>query len=185
MNNYSLLIRKRNSGRNSLRFISAVLVFTFLFQEVLYANPDLKPLKFDLFQKKDLSWARGTIPSLPESVALIEDAWRSEDRGQKAEDRKTLILIQDAHTNTSGQFNLSKTLDILLQKGERLKYIFVEAGLGDNSLSFFRKYGSPEERKKIAGAFLRDGELHGEEYLDLTSDHDFILWGVEDLSLYK
>jgi malate synthase len=40
------------------------------------------------------------------------------------------------------------------------------------------------DRKKIAGRYLRQGLLHGEEYLDLTSDHAFTVWGVENPALY-
>ncbi|MBI4433054.1 MAG: hypothetical protein HY592_06230 [Candidatus Omnitrophica bacterium] len=121
------------------------------------------------------------------------------------------ILIQDAHTNTSGQLNLAKILDTLLSsRAQTLSsraqsrdqadsstahgltqaslgmtpYVFLEAGFGDDSLSFLRKYGTTQQRKDIAMRYLRQGVLHGEELLDLTSDHRFQLWGVEDRELY-
>lgn len=122
-------------------------------------------------------WAKKTLPLFAESVATIEDAYRATHTD------KTLILIQDAHTNDSGQLNLAKTLDLILQK-DPMHYIFLEAGSGDVSLSFLRKYADKAKRKRVAGVFLRRGELQGSEYLDLVSDHSLVLWGVEDQALY-
>ncbi len=60
----------------------------------------------------------------------------------------------------------------------------MEAGYGNESLSFLRKYAPKAERKMVAESFLRQGKLQGSEYADLTTDHSFVLWGVEDLKLY-
>lgn len=159
-----------------LRKLSAILVCSFLLQDVTWATPDLKPIEWN--KKEDhISWAKALLPDIPESVATIEDAHKS----PKAS--KTLILIQDAHTNNSGQINVAKTLDLIFKK-DPLQYVFLEAGSGDESLSFLRKYASKEKRREVAHSFLINGKLQGTEYLDLTSNHNFILWGVEDLSLY-
>ena len=162
----------RSKSHYFLRVVSLLLIHALVFEQFASAAPDLKLSKLDIFAKPKVDLG------IPESIALIEDSYRTSSHN------KTLYLIQDAHTNTSGQFNLSKTLDILLEKDKQIKYIFVEAGLGNNSLSFLRQYGTPELRRKIAEPYLRSGELHGEEYLDLTSNHNFILWGVEDINLY-
>lgn len=177
MKNYNLYKPDHLSPPKAvLRGISVVLVSFFLLQEIAWANPDLKPIEWN--KKEDFtSWAKASLPNIPESIATIEDAYKAPDS------KKTFILIQDAHTNTSGQINVSKTLDLLFSK-ETLKYIFLEAGSGNESLSFLKKYAPLEKRKKIADYFLKSGKLQGTEYLDLTSDHNFVLWGVEDLSLY-
>ncbi|GEM_PF-2525735 len=180
MSNFSLLQRKeqRIESRFSalLRGISLVLILSFFLQELSYANPDLKPLVWNK-NENFLPWAKEALPVLPESVATIEDAYRAPGSN------KTLILIQDAHTNTSGELNIAKALDLLFQK-EPINYVFTEAGSGDESLSFLRQYASPKKREAVAGSFLLQGRLHGTEYLDVTSDHSFTLWGVEDMSLY-
>ncbi len=155
-----------------LRTISSFLLISFFCEQVSFAAADLKPVKFDLFEKPGIHF------KLPESIASVEDAWKA-----PASD-KLVYLIQDAHTNDSGQLNLSKTLDILLKEETALKYIFIEAGVGNDSLSFLRQYSSLKERKQTAMSYLKKGLLHGEEYLDITSDHNFVLWGVEDINLY-
>ena len=169
----------RKAGKKQLlNTVSAFLVFAFVFQELAIANPDL--LKITLPGGAEAenykAWARKLLPPIPESIATIEDAY------QVSGSDKTIILIQDAHTNNSGQLNVAKTLDLIFKK-EPIKYIFLEAGSGNESLSFLRKYASQEKRKQVAKSFLINGKLQGTEYLDLTSNHNFVLWGVEDLSL--
>ncbi len=179
-----------------MKAVSSLLMLSFLFQEISYANPDLLEAdggkriveRGERQRKENLRWAKSLLPDLPESIATIEDAWKPSSTLHSPQ--STILLIQDAHTNNSGQINVAKILDILFQEGSRIadhgsrKYVFLEAGSGNESLSFLRKYASLHRREQVAKSFLMQGKLQGTEYLDLTSNHDFILWGVEDLSLY-
>ena len=174
----SLLKRQKRSDRFYLKTISAMLLLAFAFQEISFARADLSPIEWDPENQISKFWAKQILPLLPESVVSIEDAHHATGSD------KTLILIQDAHTNTSGQLNVSKTLDCLLKQEEKIKYVFLEAGSGNESLSFLRKYSSLEKRKQVAKSYLMKGQLQGSEYLDLTSDKRFTLWGVEDMDLY-
>jgi hypothetical protein len=99
--------------------------------------------------------------------------------------RPTLYLLQDAHTNESGQINVAKTLDLILKNEKDIKYVFTEAGIGDNSLSFFQGLAPKGKRELASKIYLKKGLLHGAEYLQLTNNPNFILWGVEDLKLYQ
>ncbi|MBI4433068.1 MAG: hypothetical protein HY592_06300, partial [Candidatus Omnitrophica bacterium] len=65
------------------------------------------------------------------------------------------------------------------------RYVFLEAGYGNQSLSFLRPYLPLAKRKIVAESYLRRGKLQGAEYADLTQEHDFVLWGVEDMELYR
>jgi len=95
-----------------------------------------------------------------------------------------IIHIQETHANYDTQQHLVAILEYLIQRyGVRL--ILVEGGDGDVSLSYFRDYGSLEQRKRAAEKYLRAGILSAEEYLDITSDYPLILWGVEDRQLYQ
>ena len=177
-----------------LRTISFILLQSFILQQISWADV-ISPAKKDVFVKPGVSFV------LPESVASIEDVYQapnviaSEAKQSMAEiasstssprndNRKTIYLLQDAHTNESGQLNLSKALDLILKKEPSLKYVFTEAGVDDNSLSFLRPYKTLPERQKLALSYVKKGLLHGAEHLDLTSNHDFILWGVESPELY-
>ncbi|MBI4432003.1 MAG: hypothetical protein HY592_00775, partial [Candidatus Omnitrophica bacterium] len=87
--------------------MAVFLIHSFLFEQVSFAAPDLKPLAFDWADQNHKAWARKILPPVSESIATLEDAWHG--KGDK-----TLILIQDAHTNNSGQLNTARLLDILL-----------------------------------------------------------------------
>jgi len=154
-----------------LKSITVFLVGAFSLQQVAFAAPGVKPFNLSFFQKSPVSF------KLPESVAKLDDSYKAPHSD------KTLILIRDAHTNESGQINLAKALDIILQE-EEIRYVFSEAAMGDNSLSFLKQYGSPELRDRVGLSYLRKGILKGSEYLNMTSDHDFVIWGVEDKELY-
>ncbi len=167
------------SGRfpSSLRLISALLVLSFLAEQAGWAAPEIQPVDIFRIEKPRLDIA------FPASVATVEDTYLA-DSGQRTRDDTLVYLIQDAHTNYSGQINLAKTLEVLFSKDPGLKNVFVEAGFGNDSLSFLREKAPLAKRKEVGETYLRKGILHGEEYLDLTSERTFSIWGVEDRTLY-
>src|SRR5262245_18485017 len=98
-----------------LKSISLLLVQPFVLQQVAYAAPGIAPVQFDLFQKPGVGF------EFPASVASIGDAYKAPGS------RKTVFLIEDAHTNPSGQMNLARALEQILREEPSLKYVFVEA----------------------------------------------------------
>ncbi len=94
-----------------------------------------------------------------------------------------IILIQDAHANLSSQENLAKTLDDLMERYQ-FSDVLVEGGSGDVSLSPLRELMDAASMKRVAGRYLRDAEISGAEYLNLTSSRPMNLKGIEDLDLY-
>ena len=168
-NFFSLIVRYTPSKRFYLKLISLGLVFTFLGQELLMAAPDGFGVRlaapFDNFQ-------------LPDSVALIREKFSAPGAD------RSIVLIQDAHTNESAQLNIAKAIDHILVKEQKIKHVFLEAGTGNDSLSYLRRFSSIEKREKVARSFLRRGLIQGPDYLDLTSDKAFSLWGVENKKLY-
>ncbi len=196
-----MLSFKLLSSRLLIRHISSVLVAAFLFQDLSYANPEVLKEAF-LFPSG--------LPKLniPSSIATIEDSWKAPRRhsepiryaqGKLREESKKrdpsttassqddilIYLIQDAHTNESAQRNIAKTIDLVLEQSKhQTPFVFLEAGFGDSSLSPLRQYGTVKQRQAIAEKYLKRGYIQGPDYLDLTSDKPFTLWGVEDKELY-
>ena len=167
-------------SRLFLRLVASVLIPAFLLQEVSWAAPEIRSFDLSFSTRPEIRF------DLPYSVAFIEDTYKapsSQDSRLTTQD-KTIILIQDAHTNESSETNIAKALDLILEK-EDIRYVFVEAGFGDASLSFLRKKAPLPARESVALSFLRKGLLHGAEYMDLTSDKVFSLWGVEKRELYE
>ena len=97
---------------------------------------------------------------------------------------KTIFLIQEAHSEYQVQKNIAGLLRYLIQS-HGLHLVFVEGGWGSVSLSYLRNYGSEEGRLKVAEEYLKSGKISAEEYLDITSDFEIELWGVEDPKLYE
>ncbi len=185
-----------------LRSVSIILLQSFILQQISFADV-IKPVVQNPLSRAEVSL------ELPETVATIEDAYNANQSTSAPAHQKTIYLLQDAHTNESAQYNLAKALDIILKKensssesgvrssektsfthselrtpSSELKFVFTEAGIGDNSLSFLRPFRPLSERTRLAKMYTKKGILHGAEYLDLTSDHSFILWGVENPDLY-
>jgi hypothetical protein len=100
------------------------------------------------------------------------------------DDSKTIIYIQDAHCNYEAQKNIARILEYLV-KEKGIKMVFVEGGSDDSSLTYLRGYGSKETLKSIAEKKLKEGKISGEEYLNLISDLNFEIYGIEDSRLYN
>ncbi len=160
-----------SKSRTIVRSIALVLVNAFLFNQVAFSAVEIKPVELSFFSGPMLNI------KLPESIARIDGSYKAPSG------KKTVILFQDAHTNESGQINISKALDVILEK-EKIKYVFLEAGTGNDSLSFLREKAAIDKRKAVGLSYIRKGLMSGSEYLDLTSGHSFTLWGVENKDLY-
>jgi len=117
----------RSSIPRHLKIIAAIVANVFCLQQLAFAAPDLKLNELSLFQKPLYRF------QLPQSVALIEEEYRAPaHRGPGTRlPAKTIILIQDAHTNDSAQINTAKALDTILQT-EKIRHIFLEAGTGNH-----------------------------------------------------
>jgi len=94
-----------------------------------------------------------------------------------------IIHIQDAHANYEAQKHLSGILEYLIQ-AHGLSLVLVEGGSRNDSLSYMRVYAPLEKRKQVAEEFLKSGKISGENYLDLTTDYNFTVYGIEKPELY-
>ena len=160
----------------SLRLVSAFVLVAMLCQDLAYANPKIKShLIQPLFSPKP-------IP-IPENIARLDDFWFASASSMPRNDGLMVYLIQDAHTNLSAQMNIARALEILIQK-EKIKTVYLEGGFGDVSLNFLKPQSKAEKRQDVGKRYLRTGEISGAEYLNLISNADFGLWGVEDEKLY-
>ncbi len=116
---------------------------------------------------------------IPEGAGHVVESYKA-----KEADAKIVIHIQDIHTNYEAQKNLSRIIEALI-KNNKLRLIMVEGGWGDVSLSYLRSYADTERRLDVAEDYLKSGKISGEEYLDIASDYDIALEGLEKEELYK
>jgi len=123
--------------------------------------------------------------SLPIEIIVPEGAGHIvEGLTAKEGSDKVIIHIQDIHTNYEAQKNLSRILETLIKANE-LKLIMVEGGWGNVSLSYLRSHAGKERRLEVGEEYLKAGKISGEEYLDIISDHEIELEGLEDEALYR
>lgn len=94
-----------------------------------------------------------------------------------------IIHIQDAHAQYEAQKHLSGILEHLIVM-HGLSLVLVEGGSRNDSLSYMRAYAPLAKRKEVAEEFLKSGKISGENYLDLTTDYDFTVYGIEQPELY-
>jgi|GEM_PF-6583743 len=156
----------------ALRTIALTLSVSFLLSDVSHAAPGLA---FN-FLSRDLV-SDPSLLKLPSEFARIDEIHRAKGGS------KLLIHIQDAHTNFSAQENIAKVLEELITR-YKVNTVFVEGGTQDDSLSFVRPLAPKATRERVAKKYLLAGQIKGVEYLDLSSDHTFGVWGVEDKALY-
>ena len=130
-----------------------------------------------------LSVARASIPKIhiPAQYGTIKEIYDAETTQQDT--GKIIIHIQDAHCNYEAQKNMAGVLEYLV-KEHNLKLIMVEGGSGNVNLSFLRAYSDEKARVEVADKYLKAGKISGEEYLDIVSDYNLDLYGIEDEALY-
>ena len=155
-----------------LRAIAFTISLLMLFESTGFAAAEFKPAELVLFPTPAV-----TI-QFPKSVATVGEVWRADPRSNIL-----VYLIQDAHMNESGQLNISRALEQIL-KEKKVDRVFLEGAFSNNSLAFLRKEAPLSKRQEVAKQYLRQGILSGSEYLDLTSNADFLPTGVEDWDLY-
>lgn len=154
-----------------LRSFSLMLALAFAAQEAALAAPVLPAAMVPVKSIPEVGFV------LPDSVAAVEDGFNA---GAAS---RTVFMIQDAHTNESGQMNEAKVLDILLP-AEKISHVFTEGADRDVSLDFLKPYFTPESLRETSLKFVRRGVMKGTEYANLNGSHSFKLLGVEDPALY-
>ncbi|MFH1645791.1 MAG: hypothetical protein ABIB11_05145 [Candidatus Omnitrophota bacterium] len=118
---------------------------------------------------------------IPEGAGHIVESYKAD---VPEEIQKVVVHIQDIHTNYEAQMNLCKIIEALIKQNQ-LKLVMVEGGWGNVSLSYLRAYADKERRLEVAEEYLREGKISGEEYLDITSDYEILLEGIEEEVLYR
>lgn len=159
--------------------IALIALLAFAAQDLAFAAPDAAALAGSFASARPTAQNFGI--RIPESIAAFEDAHRASGSTSRS---KTIYLLQDAHTNASGQFNTAKALERLVAD-RRFDHVFLEGGTGDDSLSFLRPLAPASDRAAKVRPFVHKGVLSGAEYLDVAGDLPIRLWGVEDPGLYR
>jgi hypothetical protein len=114
---------------------------------------------------------------IPENLATIKER-------HEGASGKTILYIQDAHCNFEAQSNNAKILEELV-KNHGVKLVAVEGSTGLIDTAPFSQFPDKDIKTEVATYFMKKGRITGPEYLSITSDLKFMIWGIEDENAYK
>ena len=120
----------------------------------------------------------------PNDIKIPRILGSVKERFQQDKDPKGLIIhIQDLHTHYQAHKNIERIIAYLAEK-HNTNVILCEAKATDKGFAYLRPWTDKAAREKVADNYLEQGILTGWEALDLTSDLDLVLQGIEDKALY-
>ncbi len=130
------------------------------------ATPSITPKPFELNK-----WR------IPDSFGIIKEV-------HEGNPEKTLVYLQDAHCNFEAQSNSAKILqDLVANYG--LKLVNVEGSSGVIDTTPFAQFPDKDIKTEVATYFMKKGRITGPEFLSITSDLKFTIYGIEDEKMYK
>lgn len=115
--------------------------------------------------------------NVPDEYGTVQDSF-------KGEGEKLIVYIQDAHCVYEAQKNIAEILEYMAKEYD-FRLVALEGGERKIDLEIFRSFPYKDTREKVTHDYMQKGELTGAEYIGINSEVEFILYGVEDLSLYK
>ncbi|MFA4842884.1 MAG: hypothetical protein WC658_03515 [Candidatus Omnitrophota bacterium] len=100
-------------------------------------------------------------------------------------DAPVIAYVQDIHVNYEAQKAEANIVEALV-KDYGFDLVMLE-GRDQGNTADLKKYRSetPAVRQQAGEDLLSKGSIYGAEYLDLVSDLNFTMVGIEDMSLYK
>ncbi|MBN1526019.1 MAG: hypothetical protein JW919_00335 [Candidatus Omnitrophica bacterium] len=167
------MFQKISRGNFFLKSISFLLMGTFLITNVAMAVPQEKTPPAPEQQSAIVTPDKIVIPR---EVGIVKSRFVGKDP-------RFIINIQDAHCNYEAQSNIVKILESLI-KNDKLSFVAVEGADGIIDTSWFKAFPDEDVRKEVAAYFMKKGEITGPEFLSITSDYDFRLFGAETREYY-
>ncbi|MFA6141911.1 MAG: hypothetical protein WC738_01260 [Candidatus Omnitrophota bacterium] len=153
--------------------ISILLIQAFLLSNIAFALPTKSNI--DSAKKQDIAITPDSVV-VPRDFGLVKNKFTGNSG-------KFIVHIQDAHCNYEAQSNIVKIVEGLI-KNYNLGLVSVEGADGFIDTSWFKAFPDDEVRKEVADYFMKKGEITGPEFLSITTDLPFKLFGAETRSYY-
>ncbi len=172
------------SHKPIVKLVSTALVMAFFIQELSLAAPleGVTPVP-GVSRPMDIIAQDPTLFQAPSQFVTMREVHKGPPQSVGGQAPPFIIHIQDAHTNLSGQQNMAAALDEIMSK-YKVSMVLSEGGANDCSLTPIKSIAPKEVWEKVAKSYLIQGEISGEEYLNLVSDHPMKIMGIEDMGLY-
>lgn len=114
--------------------------------------------------------------TIPEQYGTIIDSY-------KGTNGSLIIHIQDAHVNYEAQKNIAGILEELA-KSHKVSLILREGGSTAKDFTYLRNRGTPEARINACEKLLRNADITGVNYFNITTNYPVSMQGIEDRALY-
>ena len=162
-----------------VKIISMVLVFTFFWQEVMFAqgpqdsqtiSSKPNPSKTDqLINLRDFS--------IPRNLGTTKEV-------QAFNSKEVIINIKDAHDNLSAQESIVGLLDNLVTNYD-IKTIAVEGSAGYVDTSIISSFPDREIKKELSDKLMAEGRISAAEYYSIITDPGIALYGIDDKKMHS
>ncbi|MCK4463334.1 MAG: hypothetical protein KAU58_03380, partial [Candidatus Omnitrophica bacterium] len=161
-------------NKKIVKILSIILLQAFLFYNISFATLEETLSLPD----KDASTCKASTENVTISKDIGSIKSRYEGKGEKL-----IIHIQDAHCNYEAQINIAKIIKGLIRQ-YNIDFVAVEGADGVVDTSWFKAFPDNEIRKEVADYFMKKGEITGAEFLSITSDYPFTIYGAENRKYY-
>ncbi|MFH1790652.1 MAG: hypothetical protein ABH885_01540, partial [Candidatus Omnitrophota bacterium] len=155
------------------RIMAVITIQCFLVSGVGFASPEVAA-------KRDTQIETSALAI--DSLAIPRDFGTVKERCPGSGDGM-VMYIQDAHCNYEAQTNIAKILEYLI-KEYNVNFVAVEGADGIVDTSWFKAFPDNDIKQEVADYFMKKGEITGAEFLSITSDYPFTIYGAEDRKYY-
>ena len=157
------------------RIFCILLIQVFLLSNISFAIEDISEHRDRDVEIKSSALAVDSL-SIPRDFGTIKE------RASGA-NGKIVLYIQDAHCNYEAQSNIANILEYLI-KNYNVDFVAVEGADGIVDTSWFKAFPDNDIKREVADYFMKKGEITGAEFLSITSDYPFTIYGAEDRKYY-
>ena len=155
------------------RVICLITIQLFLISNISFAVSDFSKEHNSKVEKSALAVDSLTIP---------RDYGTIKERSNGG-NGKLVLYIQDAHCNYEAQTNIARILEYLI-KNYKVDFVSVEGADGIVDTSWFKAFPDEDIKQEVADYFMKKGEITGAEFLSITSDYPFTIYGAENRKYY-
>ena len=152
-----------------LRICIKLIIFISCFSTIILTAQEKEPISSKFLYKLQI----------PDDIGIIKEIFIPEHETIN----EVIFYIQDAHCNYEAQMNISKIVKLLVDD-YNVSLINVEGTAGIIDTKPFSTFKDRKVKLEFADYFIKQGKITGPEYLSITSDLEFTLFGIEDEELY-
>ena len=157
-----------------IKCVSIVLIFTFLYQNIVEAQGGLPVWSTKVNGKTTAKTVNGYV--VPYNLADIKEGL--ENGGDEV-----IINIQDAHSNLGAQKSIAGIIDDLV-KNYNVKLVALEGSEGFIDTTLLSAFPDKKIKENAANYLMKEGKISAGEFFSIMNEKPVTLYGIENSPLY-